>query len=113
MTTFDDREHAFENKFAHDKEMEFKASARRNKLLGLWAAAQMNLSEEDRRAYARAIATAELDGRNSTEEDAIPAGIVYKILADFSKAGISLGEKDIRQEMLRLEPIALEQLRAE
>lgn len=55
MTTFDDREHAFEAKYAHDAEMQFKADARRNKLLGLWAAELMGKSGEDAAAYAREV----------------------------------------------------------
>lgn len=55
MTTFDDREHAFEAKYAHDAEMQFKADARRNKLLGLWAAELMGKTGEDAAAYAREV----------------------------------------------------------
>ena len=53
MSTFDDRENAFENKFAHDAEMQFKADARRNKLLGLWAADLMGKSGDDAADYAK------------------------------------------------------------
>ena len=56
MTTFDDRENAFENKFAHDEELRFKAEARRNKLLGLWAAGLMGKTGDDAAAYAKLIA---------------------------------------------------------
>ena len=55
MTTFDNREKAFENKYAHDAEMQFKAEARRNKLLGLWAAEMMNKTGDDADAYAREV----------------------------------------------------------
>ena len=55
MSTFDDRENAFENKFAHDAEMQFKAEARRNKLLGLWAAGLMGKTGEDAEAYAKEV----------------------------------------------------------
>ena len=55
MTTFDDRENAFENKFAHDAEMQFKAEARRNKLLGLWAADLMGISGDEAAEYAKAV----------------------------------------------------------
>ena len=67
MTTFDDREHAFEAKFAHDAEMQFKAEARRNRLLGLWAASLMGKSGAEADAYAREIITA--DFQEAGEED--------------------------------------------
>lgn len=61
MTTFDDRENAFENKFAHDAEMQFKAEARANKLLGLWAAELMGLSGDDAAAYAASVVKADFE----------------------------------------------------
>lgn len=61
MTTFDDREHAFENKFAHDAQMQFKAEARRNKLLGLWAAGLMGKSGEEAEAYAKEVIKADFE----------------------------------------------------
>ncbi|NBT51387.1 MAG: DUF1476 domain-containing protein, partial [Marivivens sp.] len=60
MSTFDDREKAFEDKFAHDAEMQFKAEARRNKLLGLWAAELLGKSGEDANAYAAEVVKADL-----------------------------------------------------
>ena len=67
MTTFDDRERAFENKFAHDAEMQFKAEARRNRLLGLWAAEIMGKSGAEADAYAREVITADFE--EAGEED--------------------------------------------
>ena len=61
MTTFDERESAFENKFAHDAEMQFKAEARRNKLLGLWAAELLGKSGEDADAYAKEVIKADFE----------------------------------------------------
>lgn len=61
MTTFDDREHAFEAKFAHDAEMQFKADARRNKLLGLWAAELMGKTGTDAEAYAREVVKSDFE----------------------------------------------------
>ncbi len=61
MTTFDDREHAFEAKFAHDAEMQFKADARRNKLLGLWAAELMGKTSADAEAYAREVVKSDFE----------------------------------------------------
>ena len=67
MTTFDDREQTFEKKFAHDAEMQFKAAARRNKLLGLWLAEQ--LGESDAEAYAKTVVVADL--ADTGEEDVV------------------------------------------
>lgn len=61
MSTFDDREHAFENKFAHDEEMKFKAEARCNKLLGLWAAELLGKSADDAAAYAKEVIKADFE----------------------------------------------------
>ena len=61
MTTFDDREHAFEAKFAHDAEMQFRAEARRNKLLGLWAAELMGKTGDDATAYAAEVVQADME----------------------------------------------------
>lgn len=102
MTTFDDRKDAYENKYAHDKEMEFKITARRNKLLGLWAADKLHLQADERDAYARAIAT---DVEHAAESD-----IIHRVLHDFEGAGVQLTEKDIRAEMHRLLEVAREQV---
>ena len=67
MTTFDDRENAFEAKFAHDEEMKFKAEARRNKLVGLWAAGLLGKSDEEAAAYAKEVIAA--DFQEAGEED--------------------------------------------
>lgn len=61
MTTFDDRENAFENKFAHDAELQFKAEARRNKLLGLWAAGLLGKSGAEAEAYAKEVIAADFE----------------------------------------------------
>ena len=75
MTTFDDRKHAFEAKFAHDADMQFRAEARRNKLLGLWAADLMGKSGEDAAAYA-------IDVMNADFEEAGFEDVVRKVAAD-------------------------------
>jgi hypothetical protein len=61
MTTFDDRENAFENKYAHDAEMQFKAEARRNKLLGLWAAGLLGKTGDDAEAYAKEVVKSDFE----------------------------------------------------
>jgi hypothetical protein len=75
MTTFDDRENAFENKFAHDEEMKFKADARCNKLLGLWAADLLGKTGDDAAAYAKEVVRADF-------EEAGHEDVVRKVAAD-------------------------------
>lgn len=75
MTTFNDRENAFENKFAHDEEMKFRAEARRNKLLGLWAAEKLGLSGDEADAYAREVVKADF-------EEAGHEDVVRKVAGD-------------------------------
>ena len=83
MTTFDDREKAFEAKYALDQEQEFKAVARRNKLLGLWAAEKMGLNADRAEEYGRAIVKADFE--QPGEED-----VVRKIAGDFKGAGLTV-----------------------
>jgi len=103
MTTFDDRENAFEKKFAHDAEMTFKAEARRNKLLGLWAAALMGKSDEDATAYAREVIAA--DFAEAGDED-----VYRKISGDL---GALADEATIRAKMAELTGVAKAQLMTE
>lgn len=106
MTTFDDREKAFENKFKYDEEMKFKATARRNKLLGLWAAEKLGRAGDDAAAYAKEVVAADFD--RPGDED-----VIEKVLADFAAAGITLGRADVVFEMERFFGVALEQMRHE
>ena len=100
MTTFDDRENAFEAKFAHDGEMQFKAEARRNKLLGLWAAGLMGKSGDAAAAYAMEVVSADF-------EEAGTEDVVRKVAADLQgKAGAD----EIRAKMAELLPVATAQL---
>jgi len=105
MTTFDDRERAFEAKFALDQEQEFKATARRNKMLGLWAAEKMGLSSEGAEEYARAIVRAELE--QPADED-----VFLKIQRDFQGSGLEVSEGEIRRKMDELGSVAREQIRS-
>jgi hypothetical protein len=92
MTTFDKREEGFEAKFAHDEELRFKAEARRNKLLGLWAAEQLGLSGEAANEYARTVVAAEFgEGRD--------ADVVRKVIADLAAKGVTMTEQQIRVKM--------------
>ena len=92
MTTFDDREHAFENKFAHDEEMKFKAEARRNKLVGLWAAGLLGKSGDEANAYALEVVKADFE--EVGHED-----VVRKVKGDL---GDKASEDEIRAKMAEL-----------
>ncbi len=92
MTTFDDRERAFEAKFAHDEEMVFRVTARRNRLLGHWAAAQMKLTPEETDAYAKAVVQAEFE--EAGDED-----VVRKLLGDLTAAGVDTDEATVRRAL--------------
>lgn len=89
MTTFDDREHAFENKFARDEEFQFKVTARRNKLVGLWAAEKMGLTPEEADSYAKSVVQADFE--EAGDED-----VVRKLLGDLTNAGVETDDVAIR-----------------
>ena len=95
MTTFDDRKTAAEAKFAHDQEFQFKTIARRNKLLGLWAAEQMGISGADAEAYAKQVVIADF-------EEPGDADVLRKVLGDLTGKGIATDEHKVRHEMTRL-----------
>jgi len=100
MSTFDDRETAFENKFAHDAEMQFRAEARRNKLLGLWAAGLMGKSGDDAADYAKEVVKADF-------EEAGHEDVVRKVLGDL---GDKATAEEIRAKMEELMTVAKAQL---
>ncbi|MFN3577020.1 MAG: DUF1476 domain-containing protein [Tabrizicola sp.] len=103
MTTFDDRENAFEAKFAHDSEMQFRAEARRNKLLGLWAAELMGKTGDEAAAYAAEVVSADFE--EAGDED-----VVRKVVADL--AGKASAD-EIRAKLKELLPVAKAQLMSE
>ncbi|MFN3643407.1 MAG: DUF1476 domain-containing protein [Gemmobacter sp.] len=103
MTTFDDREKAFENKYAHDQEMAFRANARRMKLLGLWAAELLGLTGDAAQAYA--IEVVKSDFEEAGHED-----VVRKVAADLAGRA---SEGEIRSRMEALLPVAKAQLASE
>lgn len=92
MTTFDDRKDAFENKFAHDEELRFKAMARRNKLLGLWAAERLGKSGADAEEYAKSVVLADFD--EPGDED-----VFRKVREDLDA---SVSDQEIRSQMATL-----------
>ncbi len=89
MSTFDDRERAFETKFARDEDMAFRVTARRNKLLGQWAAALMGLTPEETTAYATSVVQADF-------EEAGDDDVIRKVLGDLTAAGVDTDEAAIR-----------------
>ena len=92
MTTFDDRERAFESQYARDQEMQFKIVARRNRLLGQWAAKKMGLTEAEADAYARDVFRADF-------EEAGDDDVIRKLLGDLTSAGVEIEESAIRQAL--------------
>jgi hypothetical protein len=105
MTTFDKREEGFEKKFALDEEQKFKAEARRNRLLGLWAAAKLGISGDAGNAYAKEVVAAEFSEGGD-------AAVVRKLMTDFEAKGMAVTETQIRKEMTELMAQAAEQIKA-
>jgi hypothetical protein len=105
MTTFDKREEGFEKKFAVDEEMKFKANARRNKLLGLWAAEKLGISGAEAEAYAKAVVLAEL-------EEAGDDDVFRKIRKDFDAKGVKESDHQIRRTMDEFMAKAIEAVKA-
>ena len=92
MTDFNDRERAAEAKFAHDEEMHFRIHARRNRLLGQWAADRMGLSAVEGEAYAKSVVQADFE--ESGDED-----VVRKLLGDLTSAGVDVSEAGVRDAL--------------
>ena len=105
MTTFDKREEGFEKKFAHDEELKFKATARRNKLLGLWAAGELGKSGTDADAYAKEVVAADF-------EEAGDADVLRKLTADFAAKNVAITEQAIRAKMSELLAVAAAEVKA-
>jgi len=92
MTTFDDRQRAFETKFARDEEMAFRIVARRNRLVGQWAAGLMKLTPEETDAYAKAVVQADFE--EAGDED-----VVRKLVGDLGAAGVDTDEATVRRAL--------------
>ena len=105
MTTFDKREEGFEKKFALDEELRFKANARRNKLLGLWAAEKLGLTGAAAETYAKEVVTADFE--EAGEDD-----VFRKIRKDFDAKGVAESDHQIRRTMEELMGKAVEQIKA-
>lgn len=93
MTTFDDRERGFEAKFAHDEEMQFRITARRNRLVGEWAARLMGLNDAETEAYAKDVVRADFE--NAGDED-----VIRKLMGDLTAAGVDIDDTRIREALV-------------
>src|SRR5207302_7908595 len=105
MTTFDKREEGFEKKFARDEELRFKANARRNKLLGLWAAEKLGISGAEADAYAKAVVMADFDEPGDGD-------VFKKVRQDFDAKGVAVSDQQIRQAMDELMTKAIADIKA-
>jgi hypothetical protein len=105
MSSFDKRGESFENKFTHDEALHFKAQARRNKLLGLWAADKLGKSGAEADAYAKAVVSADLE--EAGEDD-----VFRKIRGDFDAAKVAQSDHQIRRTMDELMAKAIEEVKA-
>ncbi len=106
MTTFDDRERAFEDKYKHDQDLQFRVEVRRNKLLGLWVAEHLGLAGDEAQAYAKEVVAADF-------EEPGDADVVRKVLGDLGAKGVEIGEDQLRKKMAELVPVAKEQVMTE
>ncbi len=105
MAGMDDRKDAFEKKFAHDEELAFKATARRNKLLGLWAAEKLGKSGPDADAYAKSVVMADF-------EEAGDDDVLRKVKADLAAGGVEQSDHQIRRTMDELMATAIDEIKA-
>ncbi len=106
MTTFDDREREAERRFEHDEELRFKASARRNKMLGLWIAEQMGIQGAAAEAYAKEVVLSDFEKPGDDD-------VVEKVMADIKTKGLDLTEHKVRLQMERLFEEARKQILTE
>jgi hypothetical protein len=106
MTTFNEREKAFEKKYEHDQDLKFKVTARKNKMLGLWAAGLMGKSGADAEAYAKDVVMADLEKPGDSD-------VIEKLVKDLAAAGKPMEEHSIRKQAERLAEAAKEQLMKE
>jgi hypothetical protein len=94
MTTFDEREKGFEARFAHDAEKEFRVTARRNRLIGLWAAERLGLTEAESEAYAKSVVQADFE--EAGDED-----VIRKLMGDLLKGGVEISDIELRDMLAR------------
>jgi len=106
MADFNEREKAFEAKFKLDEELRFKATARRNRLLGVWAAEKMGLSESEGEAYAKEVVKADFQAPGDDD-------VLQKVLADLQGKGVETSERLLRKHMDELMGVAVEQVQSD
>jgi len=92
MTTFNEREKGFENKFAHDQDLKFKAESRRNRMIAEWAAAKMGITDAGVDEYVKAVRKADLTQKGDDD-------VVQKIAKDFADKGVAVAETEIRNQL--------------
>src|SRR5438067_6400838 len=105
MTTFDKREEGFEKKFAHDEELRFKANARRNKLLGLWAAEKLGISGDAANAYPKEVVMSDFEEGGDHD-------VFKKVRKDLDAKGVTLSDQDLRRAMIDLMEKAIAEIKA-
>ncbi|MEM6713113.1 MAG: DUF1476 domain-containing protein [Pseudomonadota bacterium] len=105
MSTFDKRQEGFENKFAHDEELRFKASARRNKMLGAWAAEKLGVAADEVEAYVKSVVMADFE--EPGDED-----VYRKVMADFTEKNIDISEHQLRREMTDMMAKAVDEIQS-
>ena len=105
MAQFDDRRDAFEKRFAHDEELRFKATARRNRMLGQWAAAKLGHSGADAEEYAKSVVMADF-------EEAGDGDVIRKVRGDLEKAGHTVSEPEVKAKLHDLMETAISQVQA-
>jgi len=106
MTTFDKREEGFEKKFAHDEELRFRANARRNKMLGLWAAEKLGITGDAANAYAKDVVMSDFEEGGDHD-------VFKKVRKDFDAKGVALSDQDIRRTMNDLMEKAIAEIKAQ
>jgi hypothetical protein len=106
MADFNEREKAFEAKFKLDEELRFKATARRNRLLGVWAAEQMGLNESEAEAYAKEVVKSDFEAPGDDD-------VLQKVLADLQGKGVETSARLLRKHMDELLVVAAEQVQSE
>ena len=105
MTAFDDRRNAFEKQFAHDEELRFKATARRNKLFGLWVAERLGKTGDDAESYAKSVVLADF-------EEAGDADVLRKVSKDLEAGGHTASETELTAKLVELTERAIEEVKA-
>jgi hypothetical protein len=103
MATFEDRKKGFEEKFRHDQELQFKVTARRNKLLGLWAAEKLGLAGDAAEAYAKEVVAADFEKPGDDD-------VIEKVMGDFKAKNVAVTEEQVRHELQRLFETAKKQI---